>query len=642
MLPSQLRHAIEADEVDVPLHLLEDLGIEFDFEMDTESMSRAYFECAAEGNVETLRFLLSSDVKGELLNSVDVDGFSALMIAAAEGNRDVVLELLRRNADANLRTFELRSAALHFAAKNGDPDIVEEMCKHTTQIDFWNINADTPLVWACIEGRDAAVAVLLRHGADPRVTNHYGATTLMCATMIGEESDEATDAARKAIVTMLLERCPELVNVQDRDGSTAMHLAASCGYLQCCHALLAGGADITIRNAVGQTPLEEAEQTGCEGSEPCVAFLKVHWAKLEEEVNKRMRTMLELEDDPSLGVATPGKSTKKKKKQKKNSAAKKKQQLANKPATPPPNAFNTHSLPATAATRDIDDDDDSDASDEQVKLGSQTNRTVQASTTGLQAVQVPQPAVEEDAWTTVCRKQSHEKKDAGKHQPVTPHGVGLEQSDATHIASEVHSMKPASTAPQTHTQPTFPPIAQRLMREVDEEIAPTHRVTPESLVVPPVLVAAPEAASPKSPSRVRRFQVSTPDSPPSNHFHHKDVVSTPRYTIGSSTSIPFLHHRPTSLTMAPMTMSPPTSAATAPSMLYSGGSNRTVWSDRTYRKGSVPFRPTDKLAWLHQLDQNVRDALVMLACGTCGDWIHDNLQCPACQQLYCHRCVPVA
>ncbi|RHY35482.1 hypothetical protein DYB32_000051 [Aphanomyces invadans] len=363
------------------------------------------------------------------------------------------------------------------------------MCKHTTQIDFWNINADTPLVWACIEGRDAAVAVLLRHGADPRVTNHYGATTLMCATMIGEESDEATDAARKAIVTMLLERCPELVNVQDRDGSTAMHLAASCGYLQCCHALLAGGADITIRNAVGQTPLEEAEQTGCEGSEPCVAFLKVHWAKLEEEVNKRMRTMLELEDDPSLGVATPGKSAKKKKKQKKNSAAKKKQQLANKPATPPPNAFNTHSLPAAAATRDIDDDDDSDASDEQVKLGSQTNRTVQASTTGLQAVQVPQPAVEEDAWTTVCRKQSHEKKDAGKHQPVTPHGVGLEQSDATHIASEVHSMKPASTAPQTHTQPTFPPIAQRLMREVDEEIAPTHRVTPESLVVPPTQAA---------------------------------------------------------------------------------------------------------------------------------------------------------
>ncbi|RHZ07807.1 hypothetical protein DYB26_004067 [Aphanomyces astaci] len=143
MIRSQQRHA--DDEVDVPLHMLEDLGIEFEFEMDTESMSRAYFECAAEGNVETLRFLLSSDVHGELLNSVDVDGFSALMIAA-----------------------------------------------------------DTPLVWACIEGRDAAVAVLLRHGADPRVTNHYGATTLMCATMIGEDTDDATDMARKVIVTLLL------------------------------------------------------------------------------------------------------------------------------------------------------------------------------------------------------------------------------------------------------------------------------------------------------------------------------------------------------------------------------------------------------------------------------------------------------
>jgi hypothetical protein len=69
-----------------------------------DSLVRSYFECAgkrrspihpfdrhhsiiilriAEGNVETLRILLSStENKTKLLNSVDVDGFSALMIAA--------------------------------------------------------------------------------------------------------------------------------------------------------------------------------------------------------------------------------------------------------------------------------------------------------------------------------------------------------------------------------------------------------------------------------------------------------------------------------------------------------------------------------------------------------------------------------
>ncbi|OQR90613.1 cleavage induced hypothetical protein [Thraustotheca clavata] len=260
-----------------------------------------------EGNVETLRILLMSDPSGELLNSVDVDGFSALMIAAAEGNSQVVLELLRQGADANLRTFELKSAALHFAAKNGDPVIVEEMCKHTKQIDFWNVNADTPLVWACIEGRDEAVCILLKYGADPRVTNHYGATTLMCATMIGEDAAENSDSARKNIVAMLLEKCPEMANAQDRDGSTAMHLAASCGYLQCVQELLARSADITIRNAI-------AELTGCNGSEKCVEFLKSRWVILEEEAKARMMTMLEMEENIAT---TPAKKSKKKKKAKK-------------------------------------------------------------------------------------------------------------------------------------------------------------------------------------------------------------------------------------------------------------------------------------------------------------------------------------
>ncbi|RHY00438.1 hypothetical protein DYB36_001220 [Aphanomyces astaci] len=320
MIRSQQRHA--DDEVDVPLHMLEDLGIEFEFEMDTESMSRAYFECAAEGNVETLRFLLSSDVHGELLNSVDVDGFSALMIAA-----------------------------------------------------------DTPLVWACIEGRDAAVAVLLRHGADPRVTNHYGATTLMCATMIGEDTDDATDMARKVI---------------------------------------------------------EAEQTGCDGSDACVAFLKVHWAKLEDEVNKRMRTMLELEDDSS--VATPGKAAKKKKKHKKNNHAAKKK-------LPPPSTTKMSTAPSS-------------------------------------------PKADED-----------ESSDDG-------------------ASSNMPSAPISSLTWQAHIQPV------------------------------------------------------SSSAPPSRNGW---------------------------------------------------------WSDRHYRKGAaVPLRPANLLGWLQHLDTNVRDALAMLACGTCGDWVHDNLQLACC------------
>ncbi|KAF0689757.1 Aste57867_18825 [Aphanomyces stellatus] len=560
---------------------LEELGLEFEFEMDADSLSRAYFECAAEGNVETMQLLLSHDIHNELLNSVDVDGFSALMIAAAEGNRDVVLELLKRNANANLRTFELKSAALHFAAKNGDPVIVEEMCKHTTQIDFWNINADTPLVWACIEGRDEAVAILLGHGADPRVTNHYGATTLMCATMIGEDTDEESDLSRRRIVEMLLDKHPELVNVQDRDGSTAMHLAASCGYLQCCHALLAGGADITIRNIVGQTPLEEAEQTGCEGSGPCVAFLKIRWAQLEEEVNARMRTMLEMEEGGGDTATTPSasKASKKKKKQKKAAAKKK-------------------STKATPLSSKDDDDDgggiESEPSDDEaLPPSTSTSKTTNGQDDAVPARVIEPREEDETAWTTVTRKP--EKKATPAQEPPkdhlapkpAPRGIDKKPIVANDVASVVRS-QPSSPQKRTDDKVVSPAVRQDMTRE---------------LPPPPVAVTR---LSPPRPLAIKSF--AAPSLAP------QTAAAPPP----SPSSIPFFQYRPTSRLAA--------AAADNPRR-------------GNYRRGAPVARPA-KLGWLHQLEDNVRDALSVLACGQCGDWINDNLQCPHCQQLYCARCVP--
>lgn len=96
------------------------------------------------------------------------------------------------------------------------------------------------------------------------------------------------------------------MNFQDREGSTAMHLAASCGYLQSVKTLLELGADITLRNAIGQTPLEEAEQTGLEESDVCVDYLRTIWQNLEEEAAARMMTMLEMEEQSAASSKSAG------------------------------------------------------------------------------------------------------------------------------------------------------------------------------------------------------------------------------------------------------------------------------------------------------------------------------------------------
>ncbi|RLN79412.1 hypothetical protein BBJ28_00005415 [Nothophytophthora sp. Chile5] len=103
-------------ENDVDEEELEVTTAEFEVELaDGQTWAMNFYECAAEGDLECLEEILDSGKVG--VNDVDVDGFTALMVAAAEGHGAVVRSLLARGADVAVRTHELRSTALHFAAK---------------------------------------------------------------------------------------------------------------------------------------------------------------------------------------------------------------------------------------------------------------------------------------------------------------------------------------------------------------------------------------------------------------------------------------------------------------------------------------------------------------------------------------------
>ena len=52
-----------------------------------------------------------------------------------------------------------------------------------------------------------------------------------------------------------------IVHQQD-DGNTALHLAAWNGYLAIATRLLEGGADLTLRNQIGNTALDDARSQG--------------------------------------------------------------------------------------------------------------------------------------------------------------------------------------------------------------------------------------------------------------------------------------------------------------------------------------------------------------------------------------------
>ena len=78
---------------------------------------------------------------------------------------------------------------------------------------------------------------------------------------------------------LMASKPPALVNLQDSNGDTALHLAVSCGDLAKLRFLLDNGADKNIRDKGGETALDEARRyKDC--PKECIEVLESYTPKL--------------------------------------------------------------------------------------------------------------------------------------------------------------------------------------------------------------------------------------------------------------------------------------------------------------------------------------------------------------------------
>lgn len=109
--------------------------------MDDLEFQDEFLQSASTGDVDYFNQLLEM---AKDVNIADEDGFTALMIAAAEGKCSVVKLLLEKGADSTKQTVELKSIALHFAAKYGNVDVMQLLLEYNPDsIHQMNINAGT-------------------------------------------------------------------------------------------------------------------------------------------------------------------------------------------------------------------------------------------------------------------------------------------------------------------------------------------------------------------------------------------------------------------------------------------------------------------------------------------------------------------
>ena len=122
--------------------------------------------------------------------------------------------------------------------------------------------SSTPITIAAKHGHARCIEILLKNGGDADICDSMGESPAMLAAKLGHVE----------ALSVLVTRGRAALNVRSRIGATAAYWAAFKGNSQCLQLLIRAGADATIPNSFGVTPLQLARR---EKHGDCVTLLEL-------------------------------------------------------------------------------------------------------------------------------------------------------------------------------------------------------------------------------------------------------------------------------------------------------------------------------------------------------------------------------
>jgi ankyrin repeat protein len=176
----------------------------------------------------------------------DCSQWTALQLAVVYGDQKTAEVLLRANANVNTQT-DRGITALHNATLCEDPEIVDLLLNAGAEVGIHDHDGNTALHDAAFLGAEEIVELLLN------------ATALKVNMQDGLERmvlNSAADDDKEPVTVGTLRRANETVNAQNKDGRTALHLAAQRGNLEIAEMLVNAGAKTDVRDNGGETALQ--------------------------------------------------------------------------------------------------------------------------------------------------------------------------------------------------------------------------------------------------------------------------------------------------------------------------------------------------------------------------------------------------
>ena len=229
-------------------------------EVDNDGRTAIFYACRLRDYtifdkkcLKLVKFLIDNGADVNLKNN---GGMTALM-SASDVSHELIELLIKSGARVNEVDDNGKSALMYAIISSSDIEVVKFLIDNGANVNLKSNDSETALMNAYIRGTKELVELLINSGADVNLIDfnlkdNYGRTKLM----------EASEIGNKEAVELLI-NAGARVNEIDNDGNTALFYACrlrdytifdkKC--LKLVKFLIDNGADVNIKNNVGQTPL---------------------------------------------------------------------------------------------------------------------------------------------------------------------------------------------------------------------------------------------------------------------------------------------------------------------------------------------------------------------------------------------------
>jgi ankyrin repeat protein len=231
-------------------------------------------EAVRSGKVSVIKHIINN---GAEVNVQDAKGNSVLHIAAPAENHQAVIKLFLNNGvNPNLRD-DHGDTPLHvLISLNRGPETVRTLLDSNVDISARNVTGQTPLHLAVHESRLALIPPLLSKGSDIFAADNSGVTPFDYAmqirgpvldALITPETAQQKDSAGNTILHLAVKNKGDAfiigkildqnanINARNREGDTALHIAARMNQKEAGEYILSKRANIFYTNSVGESPL---------------------------------------------------------------------------------------------------------------------------------------------------------------------------------------------------------------------------------------------------------------------------------------------------------------------------------------------------------------------------------------------------